>query len=78
MGYIKLQMMKRYKFMYDASDSNAQLASDLLKKGKVIIYPTDTLFSFGADATNNRAIEELNNIKKRTMPLSILIKDLIT
>ena len=64
------------KFILKTSGTNATLAATLLIKGKVIIYPTDTLFSFGADATNDNAIKILNNLKRRNMPLSILIKDL--
>ena len=29
---------------------------NILKKGGVIVYPTDTLYGFGVDANNNYAI----------------------
>lgn len=38
-------------------------AVEALKKGQVIIYPTDTLYAFGCDALNRRAIEQLCRIK---------------
>lgn len=63
------------KLIFRASTSNAKLAAQLMHDGEVIIYPTDTLFSFGADASNDEAIDTLNKIKMRLNPLSILLKD---
>ena len=37
----------------------------LLKKGEVIIFPTETVFGIGADATNSKAINLIYSIKKR-------------
>ena len=37
----------------------------LLKKGEVIIFPTETVFGIGADATNPKAIDLIYSIKKR-------------
>ena len=34
-----------------------------LRDGKLIIYPTDTLYAIGCDALNNRAIEKICRIK---------------
>ncbi|NHZ87250.1 MAG: threonylcarbamoyl-AMP synthase, partial [Planctomycetia bacterium] len=36
---------------------------NILEKGGVIVYPTDTLYGFGADATNDVAIDKINRIK---------------
>ncbi|WP_438968783.1 L-threonylcarbamoyladenylate synthase [Nonlabens sp.] len=46
-----------------------------LKKGNSIIYPTDTIYGLGCDATNFDAIEKLYDIKGRdkSMPLIVLI-----
>ena len=44
-----------------------------LEKGKVIIYETDTLYGLGADATNTKAIQKINELKKRETPLSIMV-----
>lgn len=38
-------------------------AVEALRDGKIIIYPTDTLYALGCDALNNRAIERLCRIK---------------
>ena len=41
--------------------------------GKVVIYPTDTLYGFGVDATNDKAIDKLNSLKNRKQVYSILL-----
>ena len=38
---------------------------NILKKGGVILYPTDTIWGIGCDATNSEAIAKIYNIKKR-------------
>ena len=48
-------------------------AIESLKKGYPIIYPTDTLYGLGSDATNTSAVKKINQIKNRTTPLSIMI-----
>ena len=45
---------------------------ECLKYGGIIIYPTDTIYGFGCDARNEKAIERLNNIKGRSAPMSVL------
>ena len=35
----------------------------VLKDGGIIIYPTDTVYGFGCDITNSRALEKLAKIK---------------
>ena len=60
------------KNIYKATNSIYK-AADKINSGEIIIYPTDTLYSFGVDATNSDAIIKLNKIKKRTSPLSIML-----
>lgn len=38
-------------------------AAQALRDGKIIIYPTDTLYAFGCDALNARAVERLCRLK---------------
>ena len=47
-------------------------AIKILSRGGIIVYPTDTLYGFGVDATNESAIKKLNNIKGRTSPISVI------
>ncbi len=38
---------------------------EVLKKGGTILYPTDTIWGLGCDATNFDAVEKIKNIKRR-------------
>jgi len=62
--YIKSDHLQAIKF-----------ATNVLEEGGVIIYPTDTLYGFGADATNGHAIDKINQIKGRKGPMSVMAPD---
>jgi tRNA threonylcarbamoyl adenosine modification protein (Sua5/YciO/YrdC/YwlC family) len=51
---------------------------EALKRGDVIIYPTDTCYGFGADIFNKRAIEKVYQIKGigKSQPFSFVCSDL--
>ena len=56
-----------------------ELAADVMRRGGVVIYPTDTLYALGCDALNNNAIEricKLKGIKSDRTNLSIICEDL--
>lgn len=46
---------------------------DLLNQGKVILYPTDTIWGIGCDATNAEAVEKIFDIKERTRGKGLII-----
>lgn len=46
---------------------------DVLVKGGVILYPTDTVWGIGCDATNFTAIEKVFKIKQRKETKSLII-----
>ncbi len=46
---------------------------DTLKAGGTILYPTDTIWGIGCDATNVEAIEKIFEIKKREKTKSVII-----
>jgi L-threonylcarbamoyladenylate synthase len=48
-------------------------ALEVLKNGGVILYPTDTIWGLGCDATNLEAIERIYKIKQRNDQKSLLI-----
>ena len=37
--------------------------AEIIKKGGLIIYPTDTIYGLGCDITNNKAVERICRIK---------------
>lgn len=40
-------------------------AVEVLRKGGIILYPTDTIWGIGCDATNAQAVEKIYKIKQR-------------
>jgi L-threonylcarbamoyladenylate synthase len=52
--------------------------SEVLSKGGVIIYPTETCYGIGVDATNTKALEKLLKYKKfrGSKPISIAVSDI--
>ncbi|MFO7911645.1 MAG: L-threonylcarbamoyladenylate synthase [Desulfotignum sp.] len=46
---------------------------DILRKGGVILYPTDTVWGLGCDATNTDAVRRIYRIKQRTDEKSMLV-----
>lgn len=53
--------------------------ADILRKGGIIIYPTDTVYGLGCDITNQKAIEricKIRNIKPEKANFSFICYDL--
>jgi L-threonylcarbamoyladenylate synthase len=48
-------------------------ALEVLKAGGIILYPTDTIWGIGCDATNEKAVERIYTIKKREDSKSMLV-----
>jgi L-threonylcarbamoyladenylate synthase len=48
-------------------------AAEAIKKGGVILYPTDTIWGFGCDPNNETAVLKLIDIKKRDRSKSLII-----
>ena len=48
-------------------------AGAIIHKGGVILYPTDTIWGIGCDATNQNAIQKILNIKHRPDKKSMLV-----
>ncbi len=47
-------------------------AIKVLKEGGVILYPTDTIWGLGCDATNEAAVEKIFKIKQRSDSKSLI------
>ena len=45
-------------------DSDVARAVEVLKRGGVILYPTDTVWGIGCDATRSDAVKRIFEIKK--------------
>jgi len=58
-------------------ENEIQKCVDVLNKGGTILYPTDTIWGIGCDATNSKAVGKIYKIKNRpeTKNLIILVND---
>ena len=56
---------------------SVQKAVVVLRGGGVIVYPTDTAYGLGADATNAAAVEKVFAIKSRSdNPIPVIVADI--
>jgi L-threonylcarbamoyladenylate synthase len=54
-------------------DEDIKKAVEVLKAGGTILYPTDTIWGIGCDATNVKAVQKLTQIKSRPKEFSFII-----
>ena len=54
-------------------EEEVKRAVEFLNTGKIILYPTDTIWGIGCDATNQRAIDRIYKLKKRRESKSMII-----
>lgn len=61
-----------------ANKEGIKEAVKILKSGGTVIYPTETSYGLGADATNKKAVKKVFAIKKRdpTKPMTIIVSSL--
>jgi|AntRauTorcE11898_2_1112593.scaffolds.fasta_scaffold00295_8 L-threonylcarbamoyladenylate synthase len=48
-------------------------SAEVIRKGGVILYPTDTIWGLGCDARNKKAVDKIFLIKRRTAFKSLII-----
>jgi len=54
-------------------DEDIKTAVAVLKNGGLILYPTDTVWGIGCDATNEKAVEKIYALKQRNEEKSMII-----
>jgi len=61
-----------------ATKDNIREASKVVKKGGLVVYPTDTVYGLGCDPFNVRAVERVFRVKgeRKEKPLPILASDI--
>ena len=59
----------------EVEESTLVAAFDVIRTGGVIVYPTETLYGIGADATNSAAVRKVLQVKKRkdTKPILVIV-----
>jgi len=72
--------MKSLVLKYSKKNEPAiiRTAVRILKRGGLIVYPTDTIYGIGCDVSNKKAVSKIYRIKKRprSKPLSILVSSI--
>lgn len=59
----EINVMKEEQFVYAKEDLQAAL--EALQRGELILYPTDTIWGIGCDATNPDAVKKVYALKRR-------------
>ncbi|WP_185873986.1 L-threonylcarbamoyladenylate synthase [Blattabacterium cuenoti] len=54
-------------------DEEIEKSTNFLKKGKILLYPTDTVWGLGCDIFNLKSIEKIYKIKNRNFSKSMII-----
>ncbi|MDE5674214.1 MAG: threonylcarbamoyl-AMP synthase [Muribaculaceae bacterium] len=54
-------------------EEDIRQAVECLKKGGIILYPTDTVWGIGCDATNPDAVKKIYDLKRRAESKSMLV-----
>jgi L-threonylcarbamoyladenylate synthase len=69
--------MKMSMRLLDATAENISATAEIIKKGGLVVYPTDTVYGLGCDPLNHDAIERLLTVKgSRDKPFPILAASL--
>ncbi len=82
MATMKFNRVSRCEHIITSQETPSKMAisraTNILRTGGIIIYPTDTLYGFGVMINNKKAIKKLYVLKKRDKkkPFSILINDI--
>ena len=59
--------------MNEAIRQDVKKACEVMQKGGIILYPTDTIWGIGCDATNAEAVKRVYDIKKRADSKAMLV-----
>ena len=60
--------MKEDKMLEEVNKAN-----DIMRSGGIILYPTDTIWGIGCDATNDEAVKKIFKLKKRQDSKSMIV-----
>ena len=55
------------------SEKDIQSALQTLRTGGIILYPTDTIWGIGCDATNEKAVQKIYELKQRPDHKSMIV-----
>jgi L-threonylcarbamoyladenylate synthase len=59
--------------MHHSFEDDVEKSLSVLRNGGIILYPTDTIWGIGCDATNEKAIQRIYQIKQREDSKSLIV-----
>lgn len=70
--------MKRFRLSNKNWKEGIELAKEVLSKGGVVVYPTETCYGIAVDATNQEALNKLLKYKtfRGSKPISVAVSDI--
>jgi L-threonylcarbamoyladenylate synthase len=62
----------------EATKNNIRIAAQIVKKGGLVVYPTETVYGLGCDPFNVKAVKRILKVKEdRKKPLPVLAASII-
>ena len=54
------------------------IAAEFIKQGKIVVFPTETVYGIGANGLDEKAVRKLYEVKKRPLnkPISLLVSNM--
>lgn len=55
-----------------------EIASEFIKQGKIVVFPTETVYGIGTNGLDEKAVRKLYEVKKRPLnkPISLLVSNM--
>ena len=71
-------MQKYIDFRKEIDYEKLEEVANLIKKGKIVIFPTETVYGIGTNGLDENAIKRLYEVKKRPLskPINLLVSDI--
>lgn len=65
------------KIETDDNTKNLKIAANIIKKGGIVIFPTETVYGIGTNGLDEEAVKKLYEVKDRplTKPISLLVSN---
>ena len=71
-------MQKYLDFTNQIDYTKLKEVGGIIKKGGIVVFPTETVYGIGTNAFKNESVELIYNIKKRPLnkPITLLVSDI--
>lgn len=71
-------MQKYIDLKNDVDYTKLKEPAEIIKNGRIVVFPTETVYGIGTNALNGDAVKKLYDVKKRPLnkPISILVSSM--